>query len=282
MKIKTLNGITNEQLVDVFNLSFSDYSIPFHLTLEQLESKLYADHIDLNISVGAFDNDQLVGFMLHGIQTINEKKIVYNGGTGVIPTKRGHGLTTKMYEFINPILTQQHIDKVVLEVISNNIQAIKSYKRACFKKKRTLHCYKGYLNSSKCSNTLVIKELSEYNWDLMQSFWDIRPTWQNASHVLNKLKEKNHLIGAFIGDTLVGYLVYNANSKRLQQISVRKDFRRQKVGTALINYIIERFGSTLSIINVDERSTSTNAFLHAIGLKHFLSQLEMTLDLNTH
>lgn len=143
MTIKTLEGISSQEILEVFNHSFSDYFIPFKLTHEQLVDKMKADRTDLSLSVGAFENDKLVAFILHGFDTINNEKIVYNGGTGVIPENRGAGLTKQMYSFILPLLKKKGIHKLLLEVISNNVQAIKSYKKSGFKVKRTLTCYKG-------------------------------------------------------------------------------------------------------------------------------------------
>ena len=281
MIIRVLKDSSTTQLLDTFNLAFSDYSIPFQLTLDQLESKLFADHSDLNISVGAFDNNNLVGFICHGIQTVGATKLVYNGGTGVIPEQRGQALTRRMYEHIIPILKNQHVDTIVLEVISTNTQAIKSYEKVGFKAIRTLHCYKGEVMISETSKTLEIKELLDYDWTTMTAFWEYSPSWQNAPHVLDKLKSDNLCFGAFNNGILVGYVIYNAKSKRLQQIGVDTNYRRQKIATTLIQHIASTFSTSISIINVDAHSKSTNAFLKAIGLERHLSQLEMHLDLKT-
>ena len=84
MEIRTLAGIDNIKILTVFNESFSDYFVPFKLTEEQLESKMIADKVDLELSVGVFENQKLIAFMLQGFDIINNQKVVYNGGTGVI------------------------------------------------------------------------------------------------------------------------------------------------------------------------------------------------------
>jgi len=86
--IQTLENISTETLLDVFNLSFSDYIVPFCLTKEQLEDKIKSDGIDLSLSVGAFENDALIAFIFHGYDVIDYVKYAYNAGTGVIPSKR--------------------------------------------------------------------------------------------------------------------------------------------------------------------------------------------------
>ena len=87
MKITTLETSNIEDILSVFNSSFSDYSIPLQLNISQLKSKIEVDHVDLSLSVGAFENEKLVGFVLHGTSILNGEKVAYNGGTGVIPEK---------------------------------------------------------------------------------------------------------------------------------------------------------------------------------------------------
>ena len=279
MKINTLKGIETKDILNVFNESFSDYFIPFQLTEKQLASKMLADKVNLNLSVGVFENGILIAFILHGFDKINGEKIIYNGGTGVIPKKRGLGLTKQMYHFILPVLKEKGINKLFLEVITENIQAIKSYKKSNYKVERELLCYKGEISISKVNNNLEINKLQDYNWNLMQSFWDISPTWQNSNNVVNELRNTNISLGAYIKNQLVGYIIYNPNNKRLQQIAINKNFRQQKIASTLIWKLIEEYGSTFSIINVDKGSKPINAFLQKIGFEKNLEQLEMKLEL---
>jgi len=280
MKIKVLRGISKKDILTVFNESFSDYFIPFQLTEEQLDSKMFADKVNLNLSVGVFENGNLIAFILHGFDKINSEKIIYNGGTGVIPKKRGLGLTKQMYHFILPVLKEKGINKLFLEVITENMQAIKSYEKSGYKIERELLCYEGEISISNINNNLEINKLQDYNWNLMQSFWDISPTWQNSNNVVNKLRNTNFSLGAYINNQLVGYIIYNPNNKRLQQIAINKNFRQRKIASTLMWKLIEEYGNTFSIINVDKSSKPLNTFLQKIGLEKNLEQLEMKLQLD--
>ncbi len=279
MEIKTLRGVKTKDILNVFNESFADYYIPFHLSKEGLISKMSADKVNLDVSVGVFEKDNLVAFILHGFDTINGKKVLYNAGTGVIPRKRGSGLTRRMYRFILPLLVEKGIDELLLEVIKENTQAIKSYEKSGYKVERELICYRGEISISNAHNTNEIKNIRDYDWDLMESFWDISPTWQNSKNVVNELRNSNISLGAYIEEKLVGYVIYNPKNKRLQQIAVDKKFRQRKIASSLIVKLIETYGSKLSIINIDRRLKSINVFLKKIGLEKSLEQLEMKLQL---
>jgi hypothetical protein len=61
----------------------------------------------LEFSAGLFDEHQLVGFIFTGIDKVDEQKIAYNAGTGIIPLYRGKNLTSKMYQYIFEILKKK-------------------------------------------------------------------------------------------------------------------------------------------------------------------------------
>lgn len=277
--LKTLENIPTEKLLEVFNLSFSDYVIPFCLTKEQLEDKIKSDSIKLEFSLGAFEDDQLIAFVLHGYDTIDNLKIAYNAVTGVVPTKRGNKLTAKLYEYILPILHENDIDKVLLEVITTNEPAIKTYKNIGFKIIRELNCYKGSLNITDTSNDFEIRELQAYDWQKLQSFWDLKPSWQNSITAVEKLKKSNISIGVYDGEKLLGYTIFNPKIKRIHQLSVDKNYRRKGVGRQLLAHIATNYGKDISAINIDNTSAETLKFFNAIEMDIYIKQYEMELPL---
>lgn len=282
MNLKSLNGISIKDILNVFNESFADYFVPFKLTEDQLASKMTVDKISLDLSVGVFEHEKPIAFILHGFDTINNQKVVYNGGTGVVPQSRGRGLTKKMYEFALPILEKREINKIVLEVIRENIPAIKSYERAGFKTTRDLACFKG-VSIHKHSNSVVeTDELQNYDWNLMESFWDINPTWQNSKNVLIDLKNDNDSRAAYVNGKLVAYVIYNPKGKKIQQIAVDKAYRRQGIASKLIAELAEKHGNSFSVINVDKQAKHVTGFFESLGFENFLEQLEMELKLDNN
>lgn len=144
--IKSLIDVSFEEITTVFNHSFSDYYLPVKFTKNKLIEKFESENGQLTLSVGAFKDHKLIGFILHFYGIIGNQKVIYNGGTGVIPNERGQGLTLKMYKYILPILNKMNIDKMIHEVLTINEPAIHLYKKVGFKMTRTLNCYKGKLS----------------------------------------------------------------------------------------------------------------------------------------
>ena len=280
MEIRTLEGVDEKSILGIFNAAFADYFIHLQLTMVQLEAKMLADKTRLDLSVGVFENGQLVAFILHGFDRIGSKNMVYNGGTGVIPEKRGAGLTSQMYRFILPKLVKNGIDILVLEVIKGNTAAIKSYDKSGFKLKRELMCYKGEVRIDSINNDVELKTLTHFDWNEMHSFWDTYPTWQNSTSVVSARQADYFSFGAYIKNELVGYVVLNPKNNRILQIAVHKDFRRKGIGAALMMALQNRNAKALSIINVDKSSRVINEFLTTVGFKIELEQLELELDLN--
>lgn len=280
MEIRNLKNVNTSEILNAFNEAFSDYFVPLKLTTEQLTAKMFADKIDFSLSVGAFENKKLVAFILHGLDTNENKKIAYNGGTGVIPEQRGAGLTKRMYQYVLPLLAEKGIDKIVLEVIDKNVQAIKSYEKSGFKIKRNLACYKGDFNIQNTNKDVEIRALQDYPWNVMQSFWDIEPSFQNSINVVEELKSDTVSLGAYLNNKLVGYVVYNPSNKRIHQIATKKNHRKKGIASSLIHVITEQNGNSCSIINIDKKSKNTLDFLNSLGLKSFLEQIEMELDIN--
>lgn len=276
MEIKNLEGITTEELVAVFNLSFSDYIVPFQLTLEQLESKIASEDIKLDLSLGVFDSDKIVGFMLHGLRVDDSGSTVYNAGTGVIPDYRGQGLVGKMYEELIPQLKVLHVRKMVLEVIQENQSAVRAYEKMGYAVSRKLDCFSGKLDILKGNKDVVIKQTSELKWNEFVPSWEIQPTWQNAVPTLENIKELCSFAIAYKHNVQVGYVVFNAVSGKVHQFAVAPDYRNMGIGSSLFSYINDAVkGRDVYVYNVDDHSVSTVCFLKKIGLSKKVVQFEM-------
>ncbi|MDQ0783255.1 GNAT family N-acetyltransferase [Chryseobacterium sp. W4I1] len=281
MEIRNLKNINVEELLTVFNKSFSDYVVPFHLSLEQLQLKIETEKIDMNLSVGVFESDKLEGFILQAWKEENGQHIIYNAGTGITREYRGKGLVRKMYDFIMPVLKERKADVLVLEVIDRNTPAIRAYENQGFKIVRRLLCFNGMIDLKEKNTEILIEEMENFQWEVFQSFWDIEPSWQNSAVILSGMEKKYRILGAYKKEQLVGYAVYNSESRKVCQIAVDKNVRRQGIGSELFRAIGSLCaGQAVSVNNVDDISENTSAFLErTVGLKNWISQFEMKKEI---
>ncbi len=278
-KLDNLENTKLEEILDSFNLSFSDYMVPFQLTLQQLKFKMVAEDIDLAYSIGAFEENNLIGFILHGKRSLDHSFQLYNGGTGVIPEKRGNKLTQKMYDFALSNFKSKSISSIVLEVISENVPAIKSYEKVGFKFVRKLNCFKGDLKELKQHKKVIVKEIDHSSWEIFHELGEVKNTWQNSKESLRKSKNNVFILGAILDKEVVAYLALSKSNNRLRQIAVSPEFRRQYIGSTLLNHLSTNHSGTTSFINVDAHAPDLNAFLQKVGLVNFLQQDEMILKL---
>lgn len=279
MKISTLDNISYDEIANAFNIAFSDYYHPIKFTGEQLANKFLNEGGRSDLSVGVFDNNSLVGFILHFVNSTARETLVYNGGTGIAPDFRGVKLVSRMYEFILPILIFNKVNKMRLEVLVENAVAINMYKKQGFKIIRELDCFKGKLSYKKSSCECEITSLQKIDWNDVSEFWDFIPTWQNSIHVMNNLLGQNVCLGAEINSKIIGYIIYNPIIKKIHQIAVHKSYRKKGVASQLLN-AIEVFDDEIYFINADTKCNEFKQLLESRGLLIFAKQFEMEVCMN--
>lgn len=274
MELRRLTNKDRAELLVTLNGAFADYIVPFQLEAEQLHFKISSENILPEYSVGAFDEGKMVAFMLHGLRNRAGKKMVYNAGTGTLPAFRGKGLVGKMYDYLLPFLKNQEISQVVLEVIENNQRAIHAYEKAGFSILRKLLCFGGVLQANAAPGIYTVLSLDKLDWDILQSFWDIEPAWQNAVATMENILPG--ALGAFAGDELVGYVLFNPDRKRLYQLAVAPRHRRKGVATQLLCQMRQALPQEkIQCNNVDEAATGLKIFLEKQGLINEINQFEM-------
>ncbi len=276
MQFDTLAETDIQTITQTFNKAFADYEIPFHFTPETLRQKIDAEDIDLSISVGAFDNGALVGFIFFGLDEVDDVITAWDGGTGVLPDYRGQQLTQKMFTSILPALQSKGVQRALLEVLENNVGAKKIYEKIGFETIRLLHAYKGAVTKTAHQHTVEI--LHNTNFDALSQLCDWQPAWQQMNRRVQNLGDAVETIGIKDGyGNIVAYAHYNKGTKRVYQFATASAHRRKGMATALFNHIAGDNVTPVSFINADADSANSHAFMEAIGLNLFISQYEMRM-----
>lgn len=267
-----------------FLQAFADYQLPFQLSFDQFVQKfIYKLNINYELSVGAFCQNQLVGFIFSSTGFYRGKHTAYNGGTGVIPEHRGYSLTQKMYACLFPQLIEKGITQAVLEVLTENEKAIKSYVSCGFSIFTKYHCYKlTKLNSTfrQPSPQITIWPVNQPNWPLYESFFDTIPYFLDSTDVLRHNLQHEVLAEASLGNDVVGYIIFQPSVSRISQVAVDKKHRGIGVGKMLLEYALKASpAKALTILNVDQKETELIKILGRIGFEHTVDQYEMLREI---
>ncbi len=276
MNVESLDNVDLDELLEVINVAFSDYIVPFHLDPDQLKFKILTEGIRLDLSFGVYSSGRLVAFVLDGLNKIGDDLVAYNAATGVVPDYRGRKLVGAMYDKLLPKLNELGVKQMILEVIEGNLPAIRAYEKLGYTVHRKLDCFSGQVETARKNTDIEIREIKEFQWPIFTSFWDIQPSWQNSVKTIANSAGHCRIVGAYEGGMLAGYAVFNPVTRRIQQIAVAQDYRRKGIATNIMNYISETLEQQeLVINNVDHTSDRTLSFIKKLGLSFKLAQFEM-------
>lgn len=273
MLLKSLENTPIADIVNAFNQSFADYELPFQFTTETMQQKIKFEDIDLRYSVGAFDNDKLVGFIFFGL----DGTIAWDGGTGVIPAYRGQKLTQRMLEYSFPILKVQGVNHVLLEVLENNKGAYNIYEHAGFSITRKLHGYKGQVSIDKTHN-YQIEVLTDPDFGMLSKLSGFRFAWQQMDKRIQNRADIITTICIRDNYEIVAYMHFDAKASRVHQFGTAESHRRKGLATALFQYLAQNCAAPILVVNIEDASDA-DTFIQSTGLAHLISQYEMEMFL---
>lgn len=276
-----------DTVYDTFVRAFSDYQVRIEITKEHFKEANTRRGLNYGLSAGAFDqSDRMVGLLLNGVDSWENRLTAYDMGTGVIPEFRRRGIAGNMFDFLLPKLRKADVRQYLLEVIRSNKKAYNLYKKKGLRETRQFECFKADVASlnlkkgNRAEADISIKLMEKPDWALFESFWDWRPSWQNSTNSMKRCPSNKIVLGSFFEDRCVGYAILYPESGDIAQIAIDKKFRRKSIGSLLLKELsIKTMKDKLTILNVDSSSVETVDFLTKSGFKNFVGQYEMILEL---
>ncbi len=277
---ESLNHIEREEIYQSFLKAFSDYQVPMNMTFLQFEKMLKRRGFDPSVSVGAFEENSLVGFILNGCRMWNGKATAYDVGTGVIPQFRKQGITNHMLQTARQNFDKSGVEQYILEVLTANTSAANIYTKNGFTVEREFLCCQ--MDQGKKSTDLLHKpeQVMDPDWELFSKFWDYQPSWQNSIQSIEAVGENFNISAVRINNCIAGYGIIDKTTGEIPQIAVDKNWRNKGIGSSILADLINRTSSNqIKILNIDTRSDAMLQFVTAAGFHNTVNQYEMKLEL---
>lgn len=271
MKVKNLNKVSFDEIIDCFLKAFANYYVKMPTDKEYYRQRWDAAKVDFNLSYGMFDQEKLIGFIIHAIDKRFGIPTAFNTGTGVIPDYRGQKIVQSIYDFALRDLRKNGIKKTTLEVITKNERAIRAYKSVGFEVCKEYKCYAGKITSESDVHIEVQKKSTQdYDWDKLPN-----QQWYSWDFQKETIIESNYdLYEVMYKDKPESYFIIHPEKKYLAQFDL---FTQNKKNWKRLFQAIGQVENEIRIINVDKRLTDKIDHIHVLNLQNTINQFEMEL-----
>ncbi len=284
MKYKTLADYSAEKIWEAFNDAFSDYEVQIQMPFEKFVRMGQRRGANYEISMGAFDKDNIIGFVVNAGGIWQGSSTIYDCFTGVIKDYRKKGIANKLIQesFINS--KKLGFQKYLLEVIQTNTKAYELYLSKGFEVVRNFDVFRAEAANISFSENQIkfeTKKVDKPDWKLFKTFWDIYPSWQNSIDSVKRTIDDFEIFAAFDKEKCIGYIILETNTGDVPQLAIHKDYRRKGIGSSLIKKAIEnkREGFKLSVLNIDSSYKPFFEFMTSLNFKVVVKQYEMIKNL---
>jgi len=266
--------------------AFANYHVDMsYLTHERMISRARMDRVDYNLSVGAFDDNTMCGFLILGIDKIRNVLSAFDAGTGVIHEYRGKGIAGAMFDLAVSKLKEAGVQNFILEVIQENKSAINAYKKAGFDISRDFNCYKinttGFKSETKKLPNVIIKPIEKEEIEKHVDFLEWEISWEYNIDAIKNIQEEIVIDGAFIHGECVGFIVYYPTLEWIFILAVKKEFRQGKIDSLLLTQLINKVKSKTTEIKFNNILPKHGmcSLLEKHGFNIYTTQHEMIYSL---
>ncbi|VEU82259.1 GNAT family N-acetyltransferase [Acholeplasma hippikon] len=275
MEFIKLKDLSSEAYYECFSDAFSDYVGFRHVPYQDFMNMMKVRGMDPEISYAAKIDGQLAGVIMNAYKQNDEANIGYVVSIGVRPKFRGQKVAQSLILHSIHTFKNMKIHSYMLEVITINEKAYNLYTKLGFKKQRDFPCFK--INKiDKKYKVYPIEKVDKIDYNDVKDLMDVMPSWQNSFSSLNRNPGQFTYLVVKDNDKIIGYAISDLNKRSLLQIAVHKNYRRQGIGSSLLNELFTLSnGTQLGILNVDETSISLIEFFKHFKAEELLKQFEL-------
>lgn len=274
MIVKNLSNTSFEKIIECFLLAFENYFVPMPIDSDYYQKRWEAAKVNFNLSFGMFDEEKLVGFIIHAIDKRNGILTAFNTGTGVIPEYRGKRIVKSIYQYAVNELESNNIKQSTLEVITKNEKAVHLYKNIGFEICKTYKCFNGTIKTNNSSKyDLKEIDIKNVNWKQLpnQSFY----SWDNQKESI--LRGNYKFFQIIYNSVPESFFIINSEQNYVAQFDLLND---SNIGWKRLFSGIKKISKNIKINNVDTRLVTKIYALNNIGLENIIDQFEMVLKID--
>lgn len=281
MEIRFLGKTPLAQIVECFNEAFADYMVPLKVEEQEIRRRWLSSRVDYGLSYGAFDGEQLVGFMMTGVDRWQGRRTAYNSVTGVIPSHRGQRIVQQLYKKALPNFRENGIQQCLLEVVVGNDKAIKAYTRVGFRQRRELTSYvlKEELHSGG-SDELSFRQVFRANWPAYQEMLEYEPSWENNRAAMAFLGRDIAVWEMYQGEHLLGFFIMKPASGQILQFGIKEHADWPAAGRQLLQHA-STIHPKLMVSNIDRKAERSISLLESMGVEKSYEFYELQLDMTS-
>ena len=277
MEIRSLATCPIDKILHCFYEAFSTYELKMPEDTKYWVWRFNAARVDYSMSFGAFENDEMIAFIIIGIDSINGVKTAFNSGTGVIERQRGRKIVDQLYSHAIPVWRNRGVALCSLEVLTSNDIAIRVYERIGFEKFRTLH---SYIKEIDIVNSDVIAE--QMDIDIMLNIPSINQTRYSWDYTNKALVQSPGSIRAYAvinsANKMFGYFLLNTQHRSICQLELVGD-ENVDDWRALLTGLNQIWEGSLKLNNVDYRRVHLIEALKALNWDNHVNQFEMHMHI---
>ena len=136
LELRSAAVLEDDALAELFTASYADYLVPVTVTAEALRFMAAAYDFDREASLVAV-RDEPVGLVNLGVRGPD----AWIGGLGVVPSERRRGTGRRLMEAVHEEARARSVERVWLEVIVENTQAVALYEQLGYMHVRELEVW---------------------------------------------------------------------------------------------------------------------------------------------
>ncbi|MGX7025246.1 GNAT family N-acetyltransferase [Vagococcus hydrophili] len=222
--IKSYKQVSAEERTQVWNESFSGYQTSMNMTEEQLDNRLKHLQLCEDSSFIIYEDNKPAGITLYGDKIINNQKIAWVGGLAVHPDFRKNGIGVSLLNQVEEIAKKSDVETITLEVITENMGALKLYEKNGYEAKRKVSVLEGELPAGNDDRLMFDRIQTVQDDDHITIPWQNRKQHGHQVFLINTKEQGT--VGEMVcdfdeeNDTLIIYQLSLLETKRLQEVLV--------------------------------------------------------------